>query len=512
MGDIIIAGFADSAKVPGFYGETKFGQSAIKLSSISLKCLVVGLKATSGGNIALDSEARRILSKDDADTAFGAGSEAARMCYAALDETRGMGGFELYGASPTAAGGAAAATLTITVTGTSTAAGTIKVWVGGDLVEVNIANGTAQNAIATAINTALGQYPRLPASSGVATNVVTLTHKSAGIRGNQLICYVDFSQAPGVTLALGGPGSAVTSSTTLLGRTFGGGTGTETLTNLLAALYPTWFDFVAIAQNDATSLAAWESQVDAKAAPTEGRTEHVVVASGGTFGAATSLAQTTLNNHRFGLLWLENSDRHPSELAASFACLRAALEGTTPNKSYDGYALRVAMPQRFPADWVTSYSEKQAALDVGVTPLESRSDGKVYMVRAITTRCLDGSTPDYRTLDTSESFVPDYVRKRLSVVWTSEFLPANPYVRPDPVSGEPDVPAGVATPSLWNARIAKELTEMERERILAQTTQNAPSSEYNYVANRIMSAVPVVPLPHQHQVGVSVRQLNVSEG
>lgn len=518
MSYVVIEGFSDASKVPGFYGETKYAQSAVKFGSAPLKVLCCGLRSSSG-DLVYDQEVRRILDKTAADTAAGAGSELARQLYAALDECRGMDGYELYACAPTPAGGAVAATVVATLSGTATAAGTIKLWIGGDNgdgggvgtpIEVNIPNTTTANDASTAINTEIAKHTRIPATSGVVAPAVTLTAKCAGIRGNQLTVYVDFSGAPGLTVVLSGAGTALSGTTTVVGRTFGGGTGTETLTAMLAALYPLRFNFIAPAQNDATSLAAWEAQADLKAGPLEGKMEHLCVASSGNFAAVTSLAQTTLNNQRFNMQWLESSEVEPSMLAAAFACLRGALEGTTPNKAYDDRKLRVARPQRFSTDWCSTYTEKQAALDVGVTPLETRPDGSVYIVRAITTRCLDGAAADYRTLDTSESFVPDYVRDRLKSVYGTEFRPANPHVRPDPVAGEPEVPEGVATPSLWNGRVTKELFDMEREKILCQVALNLPSSEYNYTANRIMSAVPAVPLPHQHQIGVSVRQLNVS--
>lgn len=509
MPQFSIVGLSDSAKVPQWYGEVLFGQSQIRFGSLPVKVLLCGLKSASG-DLGVDAEVRRVLNKEEADTAAGAGGELARMAYAAFDETAGMSGFEVYLCAPTGAGGAAATTI-ITITGTATAAGTLKIWVAGVLTEVQIQNGTLQNASASLVQAKLATITRLAATAGVATNAVTLTDKSPSIRGNQLICYVDFSLAPGLTVALSGVGgAAVTSSTTVVGRYFGGGTGTETLTNLLAALYPTFHKFVAVAQNDATSLAAWETQCDAKAGPTEGRKEHHVVANSGNFSAATSIAQTTLNNARFSLKWLEISEAPPCEIAAAVAALRAASEqGSTVNKAYDGYAYRTIKPQRFPADWVTSYAEKQAALDVGVSPLETKADGKVYEIRSITTRCLNGATADYRTLDTSESYVADYANERAALVWTSEFKVANPYVRPDPATNEPDPPAGVATPSLWNKRLYAEMQQMERENILTQVTLNPPSSEYNATANRIMCVMPVVPLPHQHSIGVSTRQLNV---
>lgn len=515
MATVVIVGLSASTKVPGFYGETLFGQSRIRFGSAPLKVLVCGLKHDSLGSISTNTEVKRILNKEDADTYLGAGGEAADMCYAALDEVAGMSGFELYACCPTAAGGAAAATLTITATGTASANGTIKVYpANGIPVDVSVLSGDVQNTVATKINAAIqghSDYARMPCSSGVGTNVVTLTVKSAGIRGNQHVCYVDFSLAPGVTIALGGAGSATTSSTTVVGRTFGGGTGTETLTTLLTTLYPSWHEFNAIAQNDATSLAAWETQTDSKAGPTEGRTEHFVVGHNGAFAAATSIAQTTLNNQRFALKWLESSEAHPSRVAAAVACLRAALESTTPNRGYDGYAYRTIKPQRFQSDWVTSFAEKQAALDVGVSPLETKADGIVYEVRSITTRCQSGSTPDYRTLDTSQAFVPDRMRYRAQLLW-GEFVVANPHVRPDPADSEPDLEEGIAHPALWNAVLYADMQSAEREKLITQVTLNPPSSDYDYTADRIMTAMPVIPLPLQHSIGVSVRQTSITQG
>lgn len=509
---LVIAGFGDNIKVPGFFAETKYGQSAIKLGSVTLKCLVVGLRHSTLGNITLDAEVRRILSKEDADTACGAGGEAARMCYAAIDEAQGKGILDLYVACPTAAGGATASTCIATFTGTSTANGTLYFWIGGDRVEVVVASGLTATQVGVLVQTASNTFPRLPAAvTNVLTGAVTWTVNSAGLRGNDHILYVDVSQCPGITVALSGTGgAAVTSSSTVLGRKFGNGAGTETLTAIQAATFPMLHEFVGIAQNDATSLASWEVQCDAKAGPLEGRMEHYQAAANLSFASTTSLAQTTLNNQRVNMQWLEISELHPSELAAAFAALRCVTEGQDPNSAYDDYPLRMAKPQRFPADWVTSLAEKQAALDVGVTPLETRADGKVYIVRAITTRCLNGTTPDYRTLDTSEGYGPDYARKRIGNVWTTEYKVANPHVRPNPIQGEADVPEGVGTPDTWNNRVAQELVAMEREKILVQVALNPPSSEFNSTANRIMTAMPIIMLPHQHQVGVSVRQLNIA--
>ncbi len=506
---IELTGLSDAAKVPMFHGQVLFGQSQILFGSAPVNLLLVGLKRTTG-DLTLDAEVREIFSKEDADTAAGAGGELARMAYAAIDETQGMSGVRYFLAAPTGAGGTAA-TVIITITGTASAAGVLKIYIAGVYTEVTIPNGTLQDASAALVEAKIDLNARQPALATVATNAVTLTDKTASIRGNQLICYVDFGEAPGLTVALSGAGgAAVTSSATVVGRFFGGGTGTETLTTLHATLSPTFHKFVVPSTNDATSLALWELYGDAKAGPLEGKKEHYVIASNANFGGATSIAQTTLNNARYSLKWLEISETPPCEIAAAIGAYRAATEqGLSTNAAYDDHPYRTIKPQRFQSDWVTNFTEKQAALDVGVSPLQTKADGKVYEVRSITTRCLDGATADYRTLDTSDSYVPDNVNERLEFVW-ADFKAANPKARPDPAASEPDPREGVATPSRWNSVVNANLQLWERDLLIVQTTLFPAQSEWNYVAKRIMTVNPVVPFPHNHSVGVLTKQVGLA--
>lgn len=497
---IVIDGYSDSDKVPGFVGETKFGAAGINIGSIPLVLLLVGLKIAAG-TITPDVDVLDVLSREDARTFGGKGSEVARMALRAFDQ--GLGGARLKMACPTAAAGTPS-TATITITGTSTSTGTHRYWIAGELVEFNITTvGQLQNASATALAAKINENTDLPFTASAATNVVTLTAKVNSIRGNQYILFKDDSKgAGGVTSAVGGGGASVTGG----GVFFTAGTGTETLTTLLALLFPARYHRIAIAQNDATSLAAWETQIDSKAGPLQGRMEHVVVAGNGSLGASTSLAQTTLNNHRFQFCWLLNSESHPSEIAAAMAAKRAAREQTTPNAGYDDEVLIGIRGQKYRADW-SSRTTQQSALDNSVTPLMTLEDGTVTVIRAITTRSLDGTTPDYSTLDTAEAVVPDYVRDRLRLLW-SNFKKSNPYVAPDELPGEKPRPAGVATPTRWKQVVHVDLQKMERELILTQTAleANIPVASFNVAAKRIMLATMAIPLPLHHATGVSIRQ------
>jgi hypothetical protein len=71
--------------------------------------------------------------------------------------------------------------------------------------------------------------------------------------------------------------------------------------------------------------------------------------------------------------------------------------------------------------------------------------------------------------------------------------------------------AGVGTPSTWNARVEGKLRRYERGEgfpapIIINVDNNKPASAYDAIGKRIMTAVPVVPAPNTHQVGISIRQ------
>ena len=78
-----IVGWSSTDKVPGVGGETVFGSGAASAGSIPITCLAVGTKLTTGTAVP-NQDVVPILSPDDADVAFGAGSEIALQCYALL--------------------------------------------------------------------------------------------------------------------------------------------------------------------------------------------------------------------------------------------------------------------------------------------------------------------------------------------------------------------------------------------------------------------------------------------
>jgi phage tail sheath gpL-like len=499
---IVIDGYSDADKIPGFFAETKFGVGGFSINAIPLVFLLVGLKGTAG-TIVADVDVKEVNSFEEARTYGDSGSEVTRMAARAFDQ--GLGGVRLKMACPLTAAGAAA-TATITFTGTSTGAGTHYFYVGGELIAFDVLAGVAAATAATNLVTKITGMTHLPVSAGAVGAAVTLTVKCVGVRGNDYILFRDDSKAPaGLTSAVAG-GTSVTGG----GVRFTGGTGTETLTNLRSLLYPARYHRMSLAQNDAVSLAAWETHVDDKAGVLEGRMEHVCVAGNGTLGASQSLAQTTLNNARFQFLWLLNSESHPSEIAAAMGAIRASTEGSKPNAGYDGRILKGIKPQRYRADW-PNRSTQQSALDNSVTPLTTNEENQVVVVRSITTRSVANGGPDYSCMDTNKAVVPDYCRDRYRALWF-KLRETNEYVKPNPGTGEKEPPEGVLTPDRWAKEVLIENQNMEDELILTQTmlAANKPQADWNSAAERIMCAAPVVPLPLNHALGMSIRQTSIA--
>ncbi len=116
--------------------------------------------------------------------------------------------------------GSAAATSTITFGGTATTTGSIVVSVGSRqdyTFTLSVAIGDTANDLAAALNTAIGANSLVPVTSGVVTNVVTLTNAVQGLNGNKMGISISQTGAAGITASV---------------TAFSGGTGSPNLTNV----------------------------------------------------------------------------------------------------------------------------------------------------------------------------------------------------------------------------------------------------------------------------------------
>ncbi len=169
---------ADS-RVPFIYLEFDGAQAQQGPGLQPYKVLVVGLRK-SGGSVA-EKVPKLVTSTDQAIGFFGAGSMLHQMAaslfannkntsatFIALDET------------------GTKATGTITITGAATAAGTVSLYVAGELIQVQVASGDSVTVVAAAIAAAITARTHLPVTAAAAVGVVTLTAQQSGTVGNSI--------------------------------------------------------------------------------------------------------------------------------------------------------------------------------------------------------------------------------------------------------------------------------------------------------------------------------------
>lgn len=296
------------------------------------------------------------------------------------------------------------------------------------------------------------------------------------------------------------------------GVPFMGGVGSDDIDDALDATESVTNDYVGAAHNDVTNVGKLEVKINAKAAFDVGRLEQYVVARTRGLSDAIALGQTGMNDQLGTCAWVQNHVEHPSLVAARLAAHYSVTDGGQPNTNYDDDVLPGAAPQYRDAD-VPNRSTLKSALNNGITPLVT-VDGKLQIVCAITSRSLNGTTPDYRTFDHGDVAVPIRVRKELVALGKSlkdKNNGGNQWMGPDVEEGL--AAAGVMTPRFWRDQVhAKlQLWETDQYNWLSDVESNKPKAEYQSgPPPRIMSIVPTVVKPKFHQLGLIVRQTAAS--
>lgn len=440
----------------------------------------------------------------------GPGSEGDYMCRAALS-VQGVSLKAMFIEEPS---GAVAATLNIPINGTWSDDGEGSIRLGKRTFRFTVLSTDDHEDVADRMVSVLNEDERLfctatkVESSGAYS--VRLTVKCLGIRGNNWGAFLDLSDCPTGFVATLSGGTAMTGG----GVRFSGGTGTDDTANILAALLPegsSLYNFYASAPNDAVNAAALRDQMITKAGPLVQKYEQACFGFNGSYANVVTLAQTSLNHPQCQVIFDEEGESHPSEIAALEAATRSVTEGVNPNPNYSRLSTRerryLAPRAKVAAAIEANHSKRKALLNSGVSPLRTVDNVKI-MWRAITTKCLTNAAPDYSTLDVGEATVPMRMAKQVSAAW-SAYAEANPYSGPDPdiEGGETPAPEGVGTPNGWKAQILGELRAAARLNWIHRVDDNLPTAEWDEDAERIMSTTPVEVRPLNLQLGNEVRQV-----
>lgn len=366
----IITGIDPSKLTPGSAHVINYLQGGRSLTSLPQRLLLIGVQSA-----AATATPGVIIPVDDPTTTagqFGMGSYMDLMCQKAFSQAQALGqGPALY-ACPLAET-TTKRVMTITIAGTATEDRNLTIRIAGRYITIGVSNGAVQNAIATALNTKIGEFKQtLPFTATVATNVVTLTDVCKGTLGNDVLVTV-VSTPAGVT---------VTPVQTVAGA------GAIDIQTALDAAAAQDFDGVVCPDHVTGNITEIMTHIAATWAPTEKKPRWFFIGEPGSIGTATTLASAA-NHEGVVVLCFEQSPSLPCEIATAAAV--AALSKTRPNANYDGQKLQLYPP---PIAYNFTTQERETALQAGVTPLVSVVDnttrtvieGVALIVRLVTTR------------------------------------------------------------------------------------------------------------------------------
>lgn len=575
-----IPGFGASNRLPMVAGTVQTGVGGQSAASLPKSILLVALGS---GSLTPDTQAQLMLSPGDGDNYAGLGTELGCLVQDTLT-VAGASGAKIYAITPTPAGGATPATTVIKFAGSPNSTQQVSVRIAGTLISALLPalSSAAQCAtlLASAINGALSG--RLPVSASATGAYLTITNKTLGIRGNQQVVFLDVTQLVGgltatlyvtwgatIAYAVGDqvvpttadglyfrcttpgtsagsqptwpttPGQTVTDGSvtwTCVGSTATGnlpttalylglGAGLETYTNLLVAISGTAYDRIILACNDAVSLAAWKTQLDQLEAAPYNLLQQAVVAFNGSNAAATSLAQTTLNDALFQFMWQLNGEMQPSRVAAQFGSIRAFTEQQNPNAEYDGMILPFVAPQTQPADYpniptlISSINNSLTVVTSGNYGLGPGNDGYARVVRSITTKSLTNGSADFSSMDTGIITTAQFVWTDAKIYYQGTLQPANPDVADDYPSNQKPPPSGVLQPrsasSAFNGRLVRFSQGNLSSAPVAGSATIPPiilpplpgdvNSVFDPNARRIVTTEIIRVMPINHQLGIIVQ-------
>ena len=189
---IAVPGVPASRKTPGVAFNVILGGAGTSAGDAPISIMLLGNKsaavsvssptyAQAAGTAAVDTVVS-IASSDDAATMFGLGSELHIMSLAVFAQQPNAA---LFGCAVTEAGTAGTAVLTFVTS--ASAAGTVRLSLCGNIIDVPVVNGDSATTIAAAVCTYVNAVTSLPYYAQNSVGAVTFTAKNTGPRGNVLV-------------------------------------------------------------------------------------------------------------------------------------------------------------------------------------------------------------------------------------------------------------------------------------------------------------------------------------
>jgi phage tail sheath gpL-like len=467
------SGFSSSTKRPAMVFSARFGSASNVSGGAPMRLCLIGNK-TSAGTATLDTPVF-CASADDGTTLTGAGSELDLMIRAVFAQWRVP---EVWICPVTESVGVAATALML-FAGTATAAGTIRVKILDEWVDVAVANTDAASTVGTNVAAAINAKTNWPVTAS-GTTTVTVTWKQKGLRGNDAPIDVFFRDGvTGLTVALNGGTATAVHAISKIGTSTGtAGTTADDVTNALAAMATQKFHHIAAAHVDTGNWTKIKNHVNTYSGIAERKRQRAIVAClKDVSSAITDVANE--NNILFQAVWHYNPRNTSGQIAAQEASARiwgdssvaggtAKGEQTYRGCNLNGTEMATIKVQDDPADQPLG-TEIELALNGGLTPLEpsSANPGCVRIVRSVTSRCKDSAgNANYSGLDTTvpevTHFAQDDIEARMAIDFAHKNLVPD---GPRPPKHEDSV-----TPSFLKSYLQKWAMDMEDQGLFSNVS------------------------------------------
>ena len=376
----------------------------------NLRTLLIG-QVLAGTPLASATEAVLCTSPGSVKAAAGAGSMLARMAsrYIARD------GFGEVWALPLLDDPAAvAATGTVTFGGATAAAGTLPLYVGGQLVSVLDGPGLAPADLAASVADAVNGAQDLPVTAAAAASAVTLTAKHKGEAGNHIDIRVAYRGAQG--------GEAVPAGRTVAVTPMAGGATNPQLGTALLALADLPFEVICCPYTDSGSLDAMRQLMD----DNTGRWswsrklygEVYAARAVATLGEAQSFGASR-NDPHVCVLPIQGSPTPPEEVAAEVAAVVMASVRNDPSIpiQYAPTGIQAPTPSN---RW--SLKDRNTLLFYGLSTFRVVADGTVELERLVTTyQTNEAGVPDISYLDVETLHTLGFIVRDLDTYMTTRF-------------------------------------------------------------------------------------------
>ena len=349
--------------------------------------------------------------------------------------------------------GAVAAAGSINFTSAPTAAGTLSLYIAGQLVSVPVDTSDTADSMATALAAAINANSDLPvvaAIDGSVISKVNITARNAGAAGNDIDLRFNYRGAAG--------GEVIPAGVAFTLVAMANGATNPTLTTALANLGDQPFDFIVCAYNDTTSLDAlkgllndqtgrwsWSSQVYG----------HVFAAYRGTLSAQTTFGNNRNNQHET-VLGFNDSPSPNWVWAADLAGTAAVALRADPGRPLQTLKLSTVLPP--PLQSRFTLSERNTMLFDGISTFTVQQDGTVALENVITTYQKNGfGQADDSYLEIETMFLLMFILRDLASVVTSKY--ARVKLAADGTRFAPG--SAIVTPSIIKADIIAEYQTLE---------------------------------------------------